>query len=186
MTSVRSRWNVWLYAPKNQSRSRMIKPPVSKPKSHFRSMSATVVVVAGRRSAVSSFFWSPPPSLNPKNEPRNVLPPDLVMTLITPPVARPYSAGRPPVLTSISSTKSKLSCLPFSARSTPVVFSPSMMYGFRAGRSQYRRSDAIVGCSGRQPRNRIDVALYRQAVVDFGAGRDANAVVVWSMTGEPR
>ena len=73
-----------------------------------------------------------------------------------PPVMRPYSAGRPPVLTSISSTKSKLSCLPFSPRSAPVVFSPSMMYWFSApvdprptARRRRRSSRAPDGRSSR-------------------------------------
>ena len=138
-------------------------------------MSVTVVVVAGRRSAVLSLDWSPPPSENPKNEPRKVLPPDLVMTLITPPVARPYSAGRPPVLTSISSTKSKLSCFPFSARSTPVVFkSFDDVLILGTGRTKHGRSDAIVGRARREARNRIDVALNRQSVEDLGLGVDTD------------
>src|SRR3989442_8199239 len=49
-----------------------------------------------------------------------------------PPVVLPYSAGRPPVFTSTSSTKSKLSSLPWSPKPVPVTFKPSMTILFSA------------------------------------------------------
>ena len=47
------------------------------------------------------------PSSGSKSEPRNVLPPDFVTALMTPPSAPPYSASRPEVLTCTSWRYSK-------------------------------------------------------------------------------
>src|SRR3954469_310115 len=123
---------VRLYAPKNHRRSMRNGPPSSPPKSPRLEVSVTVVVHAGRLSRVLSLAWRNPPSALTKADPRKLLLPLFVTTLITPPVIRPYSAGRPPVLTSTSCTKSKLSVLPLSPTSTPVVLRPSMMYWFSA------------------------------------------------------
>ena len=62
--------------------------------------------------------------------PWNSFDPLLVTALIAPPVRRPYSAGRPPVMTSTSCTKSGLRRLPWRPTPIEVVFRPSMMYSF--------------------------------------------------------
>jgi hypothetical protein len=79
------------------------------PKSYFWSILFTWVCHAGRSAAVVFSAARPLPSKKPKAPPVNWLPPDLVRTFSEPPVMRPYSAGMPPVLTSTSSMKSKLS-----------------------------------------------------------------------------
>src|SRR6516164_1567387 len=58
--------------------------------------------------------------------PWNSLPPDLVITLTTPPVLRPYSAWYPEVLTSTSWMNSLLMSLPWMPLMTFVVLTPSI------------------------------------------------------------
>jgi hypothetical protein len=58
------------------------------------------------------------------------LPPVRVATLTTPPVARPYSALYPPVMTSISSMKSLMTGEPTVPYFRPVVLTPSTTYWF--------------------------------------------------------
>ena len=48
----------------------------------------------------------------PNTDPWNSLPPPLVTTFTTPPVAWPYSASKPPVLTCVSLMKSVVTPAP--------------------------------------------------------------------------
>jgi hypothetical protein len=62
------------------------------------------------------------------NVPEKLLPPDLVTRLTTPPVARPYSASKPPVWKEISWIESKLKSVPHVPVRGSVVSMPSMKY----------------------------------------------------------
>ena len=60
--------------------------------------------------------------------PESSLPPDFVIRLTTPPVARPYSASKPPTWNEISWITSKFRLVPAPAATGSVVSRPSMKY----------------------------------------------------------
>ena len=73
------------------------------------------------------------------------------MALTTPPVMRPYSAGRPVVSVCVSEMNSTLTDLTLTPVFTPVALRPSMMYSFSAPEDPYtvapRASEFTPGAS---------------------------------------
>ncbi len=88
--SVRESWGA--NPTKNHSRSLMIGPPSSNPRSATYALLATASIDVALIGVVCAGAVRNPGWTVPKIEPLNSFDPVLVTTLTTPPVARPYSA----------------------------------------------------------------------------------------------